>query len=79
MSFEGVVFQIPKNSPFRSHAGKRIDVHVLFDGTVEFFFKNKESPASISKTAHAFGLYRTNAEKRERFRYGPLSRLQINP
>jgi hypothetical protein len=31
-TFEGSVFQIPKRSPYRSHANKRIDVHVLLVG-----------------------------------------------
>jgi hypothetical protein len=32
VTFDGVSFQIPKKSPHRSYAGKRIDVHVLLDG-----------------------------------------------
>ena len=48
-NFEGALFQIPKNSPSRSYAGKRINVHVLLDGSLEFFFKEQESPVSISK------------------------------
>ena len=74
ISFEGTVFQIPKASPLRSHANKRIDVHVLLDGALEFFYK-KEKIASIdSKTTHTTGLYRTLAKK-EGFRYGPISML----
>ncbi len=72
VTFDGVLFQIPKNSPYRSYANKRIDVHVLLDGAVEFFYKKEKIAAFDSKTTHAFGLYRTN-KKREGFRYGPIS------
>jgi transposase len=74
ITFDGTVFQIPKKSPFRSHANKRIDVHVLLDGAVELFYQNEKIASFDSKTTHAFGLYRTNA-KREGFRYGPISNL----
>jgi hypothetical protein len=72
VSFEGTVLQIPKTSPFRSHANKRIDVHVLLDGAVEFFYKTEKIATFDSKTTHTIGLYRTN-KKREGFRYGPIS------
>jgi hypothetical protein len=72
VTFDGVLFQIPKKSPHRSYANKRIDVHVLLDGAVGFFYKKEKIVAFDSKTTHAFGLYRTN-KKREGFRYGPLS------
>jgi hypothetical protein len=72
VTFDGVLFQIPKKSPYRSYANKRIDVHVLLDGAVEFFYKKEKIVAFDSKTTHAFGLYRTN-KKREGFRYGPIS------
>ena len=72
VTFEGTVFQIPKNSPHRSYANKRIDVHVLLDGAVEFFHKKEKIACFDSKTTHAFGLYRING-KREGFRYGPLT------
>ncbi len=78
VTFEGTVFQIPKTSPFRSHANKRIDVHVLLDGAVEFFYKNEKIATFDSKTTHTIGLYRTNAKK-EGFRYGPLSTLTTHP
>jgi transposase len=74
VSFEGTVFQIPKQSPHRSYAHKRIDVHVLLDGAVEFFYQKEKITHFNSKTTHAFGLYRTNG-KREGFRYGPVSSL----
>jgi transposase len=72
VSFEGTVFQIPKKSPYRSYANKRIDVHVLLDGAVEFFYKKEKIASFDSKTTHAFGLYRTIG-KRGGFRYGPIS------
>jgi hypothetical protein len=71
VTFEGTVLQIPKTSPFRSHANKRIDVHVLLDGAVEFFYKTEKIATFDSKTTHTIGLYRTNAKK-EGFRYGPF-------
>jgi len=74
ITFEGTLFQIPKRSPFGSHSNKRIDVHVLLDGAVEFFHQKEKIASFNSKTTHTLGLYRTNA-KREGFRYGPLSSL----
>ena len=72
VTFDGVIFQIPKKSPYRSYAHKRIDVHVLLDGAVEFFYQTEKIAAFDSKKTHAFGLYRTQ-KKREGFRYGPIS------
>jgi transposase len=74
VTFQGTVFQIPKNSPSRSYANRRIDVHVLLDGAVEFFYQKEKIARFDSKTTHAQGLYRTNG-KRGGFRYGPLSKL----
>jgi hypothetical protein len=74
VTFDGVIFQIPKKSPHRSYAHKRIDVQVLLDGAVEFFYKQEKIARFDSNTTHAFGLYRTN-KKREGFRYGPISNL----
>ena len=74
VTFEGTLFQIPKPSPYRSYANKRIDVHVLLDGAVEFFYQNEKIARFDSKTTHTIGLYRTIG-KREGFRYGPLSAL----
>lgn len=74
ITFDATVFQIPKLSPFRSHANKRIDVHVLLDGGVEFFYQKEKIATFDSKTTHALGLYRTQT-KREGFRYGPISLL----
>jgi len=74
ISFEGTVLQIPKPSPVRSHANKRIDVHVLLDGAMEFFYKKEKIASFDSKTTHSTGLYRSLANK-EGFRYGPVSML----
>ena len=63
MTFEGTVLQIPKTSPFRSHANKRIDVHVLLDGAVEFFYKTEKIATFDSKTTHTIGLYRTQRQE----------------
>jgi hypothetical protein len=73
VNFEGVLFQIPKKSPSRSYAGKRINVHVLLDGSVEFFFKEQRIARFDFKMAHGSGLYQPNS-KRDLFRYGPLTR-----
>ncbi|HTN71014.1 MAG TPA: ISNCY family transposase [Methylomirabilota bacterium] len=75
VSLEGTVFQIPKISPRRSYADKRIDVHVLLDGAVEFFYQKQKIARFDSKITHSFGLYRTNG-KREGFRYGPMASLR---
>jgi len=74
VTFDGVIFQIPKKSPHRSYAYKKVDVHVLLDGSVEFFYKTEKIAAFDSETTHAFGLYRT-IKKREGFRYGTISNL----
>ena len=74
VTFEGTVLQIPKTLRFGSHAHRRVDVHVLLDGAVEFFYKTEKIAAFDSKTTHALGLYRTQAKK-EGFRYGPISLL----
>ena len=74
ITFDGVVLQIPKTSAYRSYANKRIDVHVLLDGAIEFFYKTEKIVTFDSKTTHTLGLYRTHAKK-EGFRYGPISLL----
>jgi len=78
VTFEGTVLQIPKRSPYGSYANKRIDVHVLLDGAVEFFYKKEKIAFFDSKTTHTVGLYRTNG-KRVGFRYGPISLLTTQP
>ena len=79
ITFEGTVLQIPKTSPFRSYANRRVQVHVLLDGAVEIFYKTEKIAAFDSKTTHTIGLYRTHGKK-EGFRYGPISMLttQLN-
>jgi transposase len=72
VTFEGSVLQIPKTSPYRSYAHKRINVHVLLDGAVEFFYKTEKIASFDSKTTHTIGLYRT-IDKKVGFRYGPVS------
>ena len=69
--------QIPKTSPFRSYANRRVDVHVLLDGALEIFYKTEKIAAFDSKTTHILGLYRTPAKK-EGFRYGPISNLEAS-
>jgi len=61
----------PKKFPHRSYANKRIDVHVLLDGSMELFYKQEIIATFDSKTTHASGLYQSN-KKREGFRYGPI-------
>jgi transposase len=77
ITFDGVLFEIPKKSPHHSYAHKRIDVHVLLDGSVELFYKQEKIAVFDSEKTHAFGLYRTN-KKREGFRYGPISNLSTH-
>lgn len=72
--FEGALFQIPKPSPHRSYANKRIEVHVLLDGAVKFFYQKQKIAEFDCKTAHTQGLYRRNG-KPQGFRYGPLLAL----
>jgi transposase len=78
VSFEGTVLQIPKRSPYRSYANKRVEVNVMLDGAVEIFYKTEKIASFDSKTTHTIGLYRTIANK-EGFRYGPLSLLRTQP
>jgi len=78
ITFEGTVLQIPKTSPFRSYANRRVQVHVMLDGAVEIFYKTEKIAAFDSKTTHTIGLYRT-LDKKEGFRYGPISRLTTKP
>ena len=78
ITFEATVLQIPKSSPFRSYANRRVDVHVLLDGAVEIFYKTEKIATFDSKTTHTLGLYRTPAKK-VGFRYGPISNLRPQP
>ncbi len=78
VTFDGTVLPIPKTSPFRSYANKRIDVHVLLNGALEFFYKTEKIATFDSKTTHTIGLYRTHGKK-QGFRYGPISMLATQP
>jgi hypothetical protein len=64
ITFEGTIMQIPKTSPFRSYANRRVEVHVLLDGAVEFFYKTEKIASFDSKTTHTLGLYRTTPRRR---------------
>lgn len=77
LTFEGTLFQIPKTSPFRSYANRKVEVHVLLDGAVECFYKAERIAAFDPQTTHALGLYRST-RKPEGFRYGPASALANN-
>ena len=70
VQFGGALFQIPKQSPYRSYANKKVQVHVLLDGSVELFYQGEKIARFDSKTTHTIGLYRTNG-RWEVSRYGP--------
>jgi transposase len=70
VQFGGALFQIPKRSPCRSYANKKVQVHVLLDGSVELFYQGEKIARFDSKTTNTIGLYRTNG-RWEVFRYGP--------
>jgi len=78
ITFEGTIMQIPKTSPFRSYANRRVEVHVLLDGAVEIFYKSEKIAAFDFNTTLTLGLYRTH-RKKEGFRYGPISNLRAQP
>lgn len=42
ISFNGTILQVPKTSPYRSFAHKRIDVFVLPDKTIQLYYKNNK-------------------------------------
>lgn len=75
ISFEGSVLQIPKTSPYRSYANRKVDIEVRLDGAIEIFYQNQKIASFDSKTTHTIGLYRTPAKKTG-FRYGPISSLE---
>src|SRR5262247_3131484 len=83
VTFEDTLFQIPKPSPSRSYANKRIDVHVLLDGAVEFFYQNQKIARFDSKTTHTIGLYRTIGKREgsamDLFRLYQLKPLNCHP
>jgi len=70
VQFGGALFQIPKPSPYRSYANKKVQVHVLLDGSVELFYQGEKIARFDSKMTHTIGLYRTNG-RWEVSRYGP--------
>ncbi len=78
IAFEGTILQIPRTSPYRSYANRRVQVHVMLDGAVEIFYKTEKIASFDSKTTHTIGLYPTHGKK-EGFRYGPISLLQSQP
>jgi hypothetical protein len=51
VTFEGTLFQIPKQSPYRSYADKRIDVHVLLTAPWSFSTKTKKSLLRLQNDA----------------------------
>lgn len=64
VTFDGVVLQIPKKSPRRSYAHNRIDVHLLLDGAVQFFYKKKNSlPLTPKQRTHLANIERTRHGK----------------
>ena len=77
IAFAGTVLQIPKTSPFRSYANRRVEVQVKLDGAVEIFYKTEKIATFDSKTTHTLGLYRTPAKK-QGFRYGPISNSETS-
>ena len=70
VQFGGALFQIPKPSPHRSYANKKVDLHVRLDGSVELFYQDEKIASFDSKTTRTIGLYRTNG-RWEVSRYGP--------
>ena len=52
-------------------------MNVLLDGAVEIFYRDEKIVAFDSKTTHTIGLYRT-LDKKEGFRYGPVSCFNLN-
>jgi transposase len=70
VQFSGAVFQIPRPSPHRSYANKKVHVHVLLDGAVELFYQEERIACFDSKTTRSIGLYRNNG-RWEVSRYGP--------
>jgi len=70
VQFSGALFQIPRPSPHRSYANKKVQLHVLLDGAVELFYQGEKIARFDSKTTRTIGLYRTNG-RWEVSRYGP--------
>jgi transposase len=70
VQFSGALFQIPRQSPHLSYANKKVQVHVLLDGSVELFYQGEKIARFDSKTTRTIGLYRNNG-RWEVLRYGP--------
>lgn len=70
VQFSGALFQIPRQSPHRSYANKRIQLHVLLDGSVELFYQGEKITRFDAKTTRTIGLYRNNG-RWEVSSYGP--------
>ena len=70
VQFSGALFQIPKPTPQRSYANKKVHVHVLLDGSVELFYQGERIACFDSQTTRSMGLYRNNG-RWEVSRYGP--------
>lgn len=83
VAFQGAVLALPKRSPFLSWAHKRVDVHVLLDGSVEICLQEERLARFDAHAARILGLYCMNG-RREVVRYGPdttspLQRYAIAP
>ena len=70
VQFSGALFQIPRQSPHRSYANKKVQLHVLLDAAVELFYQGEKIARFDSKTTRTIGLYRNNG-RWEVLRYGP--------
>ena len=77
VSFEGSVFQIPKTSPYRSYANKRIDVHAPLDGGVEFLPKRKNRLLRLQNNARIWLI--SNERQAGRAPYGLFPLYQLKP
>jgi len=58
-------FQSPKRSPFGSHSNKRIVLHVLLDGAVEFFHQKEKSLLQLKNNAHTWPVLSKRTPMRE--------------
>ena len=64
ITFEGTVLQIPKTSPFRSYANRRVQVHVTLDGAVEIYTRLRRSLPSTSKPPTPLAIIERTASRR---------------
>jgi len=79
VTFEGTVFQIAKKSPYRSYSNKRIDVHVLLDGAVEFFLPKEEIARFDSKNNARIWLISNEWQAGRVPLWTPLRGIRTNP